>query len=136
MDISPIESYLKRLVDLSPSITSIWLIGSRAAGTTEPESDWDLLVFADEKTIEIISKSKLKERNIDLLVVYDGDNFKEPWFGLNQERKYPKRGSLTKWSWQKISEVEANYDGWSKPYIRHGRECRDGIACKALRIWP
>jgi len=42
---------MRRYIDLLTgryrSISSIWLMGSRASSTERPESDWDLLAFAD-----------------------------------------------------------------------------------------
>ena len=39
--------YIDLLTGLYRSISSIWLMGSRASSTERPESDWDLLAFAD-----------------------------------------------------------------------------------------
>ncbi|WP_411726680.1 hypothetical protein [Methyloglobulus sp.] len=44
-----------------------------------------------------------KREGIDFLVVFDGDNFIEPWV----ESK--KSGSLTKWNWNRTSDYSAEY---------------------------
>lgn len=46
---------------------------------------------------------EFKRHDLDLLIVYDGDNFKSPY--------YEKSGSLIKWKWQKVSETLAYYRG-------------------------
>jgi predicted nucleotidyltransferase len=34
--------------EILPSTASMWLYGSRARGTAQPESDWDILILLDE----------------------------------------------------------------------------------------
>jgi len=67
-------------LDRFKGITSIWLIGSRANNTFRENSDWDLLIFADEQTLDLMRKAtELKRADVDVLVVYDGKNGEEPW---------------------------------------------------------
>jgi len=99
-----IRDYLERLVEKHACVSAIWLIGSRANGCSHAQSDWDFLVFGDDSTLQSMRcDPSLKRDNIDLLVVYDGNSFEEPW-GEN-----PKGGNLTKWQWSEVSENEAKY---------------------------
>lgn len=98
--------YLKELVASHPAIAEVWLIGSRADGSARPTSDWDYLVIADQGTLESLSaKPEFNALDVDLLVVYDGDNFRKPWPDGDRE----KHGSLSGWDWNQTSETEAHY---------------------------
>lgn len=101
-----IQIYLEDLTEKYDSISTIWLIGSRANGCAHEHSDWDFLVFANNDTLQSLCCDPMfKQNDIDLLVVYDGDSFRKPWTdddGL-------KRGSLEKWKWSEKSKNEAEY---------------------------
>lgn len=100
-----LEDFIAELVESNPDISSIWLIGSRANHTAEALSDWDILVFANEKIFSELEKNEYFHRGaVDLLVVTDGDNFKKPYGG-------EKSGSLSRWKWKEISANEAEYEG-------------------------
>jgi predicted nucleotidyltransferase len=72
----------------------VWLIGSRAAGSASPNSDWDYLVFADRQTFDDLARNEaFNDPEIDLLVVYDGDQFSKPWPDDSRQKK----GSLLGW---------------------------------------
>jgi hypothetical protein len=89
-----------------PSIKQIWLIGSRADGSAKPSSDWDYIVMADQSALDALSvDSRFNDPAIDLLVVYDGDQFRKPWPDGSRE----KHGSLTGWNWKETSEGKATY---------------------------
>ena len=89
---------------LHPCPESIWLIGSQVNGTATNESDWDILVFGSEELISTLkAQISLDNKLLDILVVYDGNNF------LNPFRK--KKGSLTDWNWKKVSQDCATYCG-------------------------
>jgi len=121
-----IRDYLEMLVQKYPSIGAIWLVGSRAAGCSRAESDWDFFVFADNNTFQAIKRDPTLHRDdIDLLVVLDGNSFEEPW------GDDPKRGTLKKWRWSKVSENEAKYvqtkwvadeDATKRHNAKHNRE--------------
>ncbi len=84
-----VQSYIERLTTAYPTVTSVWLFGSRADNTFRSDSDWDLLVFgSNEVLVSLKDNVEFHESDIDLLVVYDGDNFEKPW----GERQ--KQGSL------------------------------------------
>jgi predicted nucleotidyltransferase len=88
----------------SSDLQEIWLIGSRAIGTAREVSDWDFLVFAGNECLNnLYSRTNLNHSNVDLLVVYDNDHFKEPW------GEDPKKGSLSEWSWNRQSDSSATY---------------------------
>jgi predicted nucleotidyltransferase len=75
-----LDSYIQRLINSYPSLSEIWLFGSRADATYKPDSDWDLLVFADRHSVDKMkSDNSLRVRRIDLLVVFDEDRFEQPW---------------------------------------------------------
>jgi len=124
-----ISAYVSSLTCEHRGITELWLFGSRSNNTARPDSDWDLFAFANPQTLRDLSVDTRHQRpDIDLLIVLDGDEFREPW-GDN-----PKRGWLTEWEWTKISETEALYTSpsrettareWSRPLRKS----------KAIRIW-
>jgi hypothetical protein len=85
---------------------SLWLIGSRASKTFHVKSDWDFLVFGNNETIKRLEIFQPLNR-IDLLVVYDGNNFRTVW--LPPDGKGHKSGSLTDWLWQNSEMNETKY---------------------------
>src|SRR3954451_23854366 len=99
--------YCKELLRAYPGIKQIWLIGSRAGGSAKSSSDWDYIVMADQSTLDALSAaSHFNDPVIDLLVVYDDNQFRKPWPDGDRE----KRGSLTGWEWKEISEINATYE--------------------------
>ncbi|MEO7726149.1 MAG: nucleotidyltransferase domain-containing protein, partial [Burkholderiales bacterium] len=128
--VSAIASLIARLTRTYPGISGIWLFGSRANGTARDNSDWDLLIFADEPTFQRIQGNRrLRQSDVDLLMVRDGNDFREPW------GKSPKRGFLSEWEWRTISENEARYLGAKRVDSDDGSEVKL-TECKAIRIWP
>jgi predicted nucleotidyltransferase len=130
-DFSPIAPFLEQLLTAYPKIESVWLIGSRANETARDDSDWDLLVFASREVFEALSKDDSFSRpDVDLLVVYDGDNFESPYSGVDDRKS--KKGSLQKWEWRHFSFDFASYEA-CKPGegIHIDIERRSGI-----KIWP
>ncbi|MGE5819838.1 MAG: nucleotidyltransferase domain-containing protein [Deltaproteobacteria bacterium] len=125
-----IDAYVAKIARAHPGIREIWLFGSRAKGPAHPKSDWNLFVFADDDTLQQLGKSlQFRRGDVQLLVVRDGDEFREPW-GAN-----PKQGYLSEWEWVKISDREAQYCG-----IKWAQEEKGGQTamelCKAIRLWP
>ena len=103
--------YLRMLIAAAPSIREVWLIGSRADHTARPNSDWDYLVFGTRLTLQALqSTPALKRQDVDVLVVYDGDAFEEPW-GTDD---HLKRGALSRWEWAMLGPERAMYRG-TKP---------------------
>lgn len=131
LDFSLIGPYLERLLAAYPNIESVWLIGSRANETARDDSDWDLLVFASREVLEALSTDDSFSRSdVDLLVVYDGDNFESPYGGTDNRRS--KKGSLKKWEWQHFSADLASYEACKPGEGMHiDIERRSGV-----RIWP
>jgi len=129
-----IVPYVKQLMSAFPGIQSIWLIGSRANENYRIDSDWDLLAFSDGRTFSKMKQDRsLRNPDVDLLVVYNGNDFEEPWPVTTEARPNPKGGSLQSWKWHKQSETKATY--------RATKDLEDGKFDiienrKAIRIWP
>ncbi len=93
-----IDNFISKITQAHPGIREIWLFGSRAKGEARPNSDWNLFVFADDDTLQQLGRNvRFKRADVQLLVVRDGEEFREPW-GRN-----PKQGYLSEWEWVKIS---------------------------------
>ncbi len=106
-----LPEYIENLLAACPEITEVWLIGSRANDKARVDSDWDLLVFGSDRTLAALQKNRsLRCPEIDLLVVYNGNDFQAPW---KTESGKSKSGSLTEWEWEreKDSHVRAHYKG-------------------------
>ncbi len=135
---SDIEGYILTITKAFQGIREVWLIGSRANGEERPDSDWDFFVFTDEKTFRHMRKQpSFKRPDVDLLVVYNDQNFEEPWPESSDKRPLPKRGSLDStapgWNWMQISDVCATYKATKD------NSDEDSLITqtkKALRIWP
>ena len=131
IQIEPILPYLFRLVDRFPAIESVWLFGSRANESARNDSDWDLLVFANQEIFDALAADiSFCDETIDLLVVFDGDNFAFPYGGKNGRKS--KQGSLKKWEWRHFSLDLASY-----------KACKavEGLDINiekksAVKIWP
>jgi predicted nucleotidyltransferase len=131
-----ILNYLTRLTKKYRDVESVWLLGSRANGNARPNSDWDFLVFTNQSVFDRMKQDlSFKDPNIDLLVVYNGTDFEEPWPALTNERPAPKGGHLGKfngWDWCQQTETTATYHAT--------KELPDGSidsqTKKAIRVWP
>ena len=132
-----IQAYLAKLRRNIPGIKEIWLFGSRANDAAREDSDWDFWVFGDARTLNTFrGRVDYDRADIDLLIVYDGDRFEGPW-----ERPL-KRGSLTKWKWNRKSDDLAEYE--ETKWIPDSHQFDSGMElasspCKirsALRVWP
>jgi hypothetical protein len=124
-------TYVAALLRAHPSIKEVWLIGSRADGSAKPTSDWDYIIFADQGVLSALSTtSTFNKRDIDLLVVFDGDNFRKPWADGQRE----KRGCLSGWEWRPISTSTAAYRATK---AREGEDFNvDVHVGKAIRVHP
>lgn len=99
-----LQKFVNELAESNPGISSIWLLGSRANNTAKALSDWDILIFADERTFSEIQRNEFFHRGaVDLLVVTDGENFKKP-YGCE------KTGALSEWKWKEIGANTAEYE--------------------------
>ncbi len=136
MNMNPIiKEYIERLTRGYPGIKSIWLFGSRANNSHRADSDWDLLVFADQHVFEELKRNKnFHDDRIDLLIVFNDNDFEKPW----PDDKGAKHGSLKNWDWAETSTQLATYKSvkykseneWFKENML---DCR---TLKALKIWP
>ena len=125
-----IDDFLSEITQAHPGIREIWLLGSRAKGQARPNSDWNLFVFADEDTFQQLgSNVQFRRADVELLVVRDGDEFREPW-GDN-----PKQGYLSEWEWVKTSDKEAQYYGTKWAQEEKGGQTTIEL-CRARRLWP
>jgi predicted nucleotidyltransferase len=131
-----IQPYIEHLIKLAPNIESVWLMGSRTNNTYRGDSDWDLLVFADERTLEVLRGHQALRRDyVDVLVVYNGKDFVEPWPEVVNGRAWPKSGSLSgekSFAWYQLSPTEAEYEGTKRsaegPIVREVK--------RAIKLWP
>lgn len=79
-----IDRWLQNLLCITSGIIEIWFIGSRANGTSRPDSDWDFLAFANPSVLEFLAaETDLQRPDIDFLVSTDGDNFQSAWGKLS-----------------------------------------------------
>lgn len=130
-----LNAYIKKLTTAHPGIKSIWLLGSRANNSYRPDSDWDLLVFANQQIFyELKRRNTFYDDKIDLLVVFNDDEFEKPW----PDEKGAKHGSLKSWEWVETSPQHATYksvkykneDDWFKGNMLVSQTLR------ALKVWP
>jgi predicted nucleotidyltransferase len=136
-----IKPYLNKIINKYSNIETIWLYGKRANGDHNQESDWDLFVFANGRVLDLLKadielKNESEKNNIDLLVVFDGENFKAPWKRPGEENKRYKESCLTGvggFGWSKLSEVEAEY---TEVKGVEGQMHQNTQLRKAWRIWP
>ncbi len=128
-----VEAYAREVAAAHPGVTEMWLLGSRANGTATEKSDWDILVFADEATLNSFRQDfDSHDSRVDLLVVKSADGrFEKPW-----GRK--KSGSLESWQWRRLSDTEASYR--STKFVPDPGETVHGDfheqILKAIRFWP
>jgi len=126
---------ITELTALQPPPDSIWLIGSRANGRATVESDTDLIVFGSEAFLYATRSQLEKPQSVDCLVVFNGDDYKDPW--------QKKNGSLSKLKWQQVDETHAKYIGskWvpdEESSIDFDADMGNIVDFQeqAIRIWP
>jgi hypothetical protein len=90
----------------------VWLIGSQANGNATVRSDWDFLVFGDAKLLRELSPLT-PPPDLDLMVVYDGENFQSPW--PRPTDGIHNGGDLALWKWSRTSRTTATYEGTKLP---------------------
>lgn len=90
-----IKKYIDHLTTVYPLINKVWLFGSRANNTSKPNSDWDFLAFGTFEILKSLHDDlQFHNNSIDLLVVYNNENFESPW---GQPKK---SGTLSSWHWK------------------------------------
>ena len=126
---------IAQLVALQPAPESIWPIGSRANGRATPESDTDLIVIGSDGLLEAARSQLQKPQGVDCLIVFDGDDYQDPW----QE----KSGSLSKLKWEQIDANSATYIGtkWvpdEESSIEFNADMGELVHRqeRAIRVWP
>ena len=130
-----VKANIAQIVEcLGNDCESIWLFGSRANAQGESMSDWDLLLFSNEQGLtRLKERRELKTAAVDLLAVFDGERFVEPWPAAGES---PKNGSLSLWRWTVLEPCRATYRrieyqlGW----FRDGGAVEQELC--AYRIWP
>ena len=68
-----------------------------------PQSDTDLLVFANSAFVESLRRLTSEPQEVDVLVVVDGDTIIYPWKN--------ETGSLKSWHWRLRGDHTASYEG-------------------------
>lgn len=130
-----VVKFISALAELQPQMTDVWLIGSRANERATEKSDTDLIVFGSKDLIDAAKECVEPPTDIDCLIVYDGDNYRDPW--------QDKTGSLTELNWKPIDSQLANYVGTkfiqdyeaSKEFdIKMGSV--EQLNERAVRFWP
>ena len=96
-------NFLNSLIPICPDGTEIWIMGSRANGRERPDSDTDFLVFSTINILDLVKTKLDKPQKIDCLIIYDGNNYRDPW--------QKKSGSLSGLKWQPIDDRSARYIG-------------------------
>jgi predicted nucleotidyltransferase len=137
-DFNPYK-YAEELVTGYPTITEIWLYGSRANNLAREDSDWDILVLADDEVFQsLLTDVKFNHSKVDLVVApsFAGD-YRKPWGENNTIENF---GSLR---WHDISDREASYYGepeWVDDPGQGSAQIRTGqieeVEYKAFRLWP
>ena len=98
-----VSKFIESLVSMANEGVEVWLMGSRANGRARPDSDTDLLIFGPDGFLQSVRAGLNQPADIDCLVVYDGDNYQDPW--------QDKSGSLSKLQWKRLDERSATYVG-------------------------
>lgn len=139
-----VYKYLQHLTEKYPQIKSIWILGSRANNNFTDDSDWDFWVFSNRKIFDLLKENRLlkqesKSKKIDTLVVYNGEDFEEPWPDMKNGKSTAKQGLLSEWKWKKTSNLTADYKGTkeiSKKEAGGKRISRvEERHLKAFKIW-
>ena len=93
------HDFVEHLANFEPPPESIWLIGSRANGRANSSSDTDLLVFGSPELLQALSDAQLVPTDIDCLIVFDRNNYTDP-FRI-------KSGSLSNLKWKSINQSKS-----------------------------
>ncbi len=132
-----IRAYLNPLVRQF-SIESVWLIGSRANGTSRPDSDWDFLGFATKDVLRALrADNSFRQSGLHLFIVTDGNRFECPW---------PRSGAGDDFE---CGRLESSFDptstcmaGVGSPVPKHARltpaakSMRNGANCRHIASIP
>lgn len=111
--------FMPRLLRDGIDIEAVWSMGKNV-----------FLVFADRPTLERLRKcDSLREADVALLVVTDGDSFENAWSAEQVS------GSLVRWAWREGSPGQAYYDEsrWAAAPDEAGNVVR--VRRKAYLLW-
>ncbi|MCO5354941.1 nucleotidyltransferase domain-containing protein [Acidovorax kalamii] len=97
------QQFFRALVVSTNAPQSVWLIGSRANNRADEQSDTDLLIFGSTLLIDELRDSMPAPADIDALIVYNGNDYSDPWQN--------KRGSLANLKWRLLTAEVASYKG-------------------------
>ncbi len=124
------KKIVEAIVSKSVGLDSIWLIGSRANNMANERSDWDFIAFGSSGLYDSMHfTEELHTEDVDLLVVSDGDSFKNAWGAKD------KRGSLSSWNWTPLSETSAQYTGCK--WVANEEQAKFlEPRLNAVRVWP
>jgi predicted nucleotidyltransferase len=137
--VEDIKDYILKLTKKYPAIKSIWLFGSRANNSSLANSDWDLLAFGDENTLNMLKADKsFCDEIIDLFIVYNGNDAENPFPDIKNGNKASKTLSLSNLQWKQEGSDKAKYR-----HVKYKSENEwfknDEIEVKILdahKIWP
>lgn len=88
-----VTKFIADIASMATESVEVWLMGSRAYGRARQNSDTDLLIFGPDGFLETVRTRLKQPAETDCFVVYDGDNYQDPW----QE----KSGSLSNLGWKR-----------------------------------
>lgn len=126
-----VRKKIDELIAMYEGIREIWLFGSRANGTNKEDSDWDILIIADQHVLNLLEKEGSERYlTLDIMVVFDQDNFRGPW--RRESDKAYKHGSLQKWEWKELQSGVAKYKATKDVY---GQILPEEKICQAIRIF-
>ncbi|OAI25163.1 MULTISPECIES: nucleotidyltransferase domain-containing protein [Methylomonas] len=135
MNDGQIKTFVQELVSELAGIESVWLFGSRANESFRPDSDWDLMVFADQEAFAALRRqNQLKNEYIDVIIVIDMETFSEPW---PENTSNCKSGDFSTWEWERYTPDLAKYTSvkyLSDDWFKSGQSEIKRLVAK--RIWP
>lgn len=100
-----LSAFLSHILVRCIDIRAVWSVGAADDAPAAARPGHELLVFADLRTLQSLRRSsQLHRADVDLLVVFDGDQFENAW---GQPRV---SGSLARWAWRLVSPELAYYD--------------------------
>jgi hypothetical protein len=125
-----LSDFLSRVLVRCLDIRAVWSVGNADVASATADRGYELLVFADRRTLDSLRRSDhLHRADVELLVVIDGDRFENAW---GQRRL---SGSLARWAWRQVSPELAYYDEskWAEREGGAGGVVR--VRRKAVLIW-
>ena len=124
-----LSAFLSHLLVRCIDIREVWSVGAAELVPAAVRPGYELLVFADQRTLQSLRRSsQLHRADVELLVVFDGDQFENAWGSRRVS------GSLARWAWRPVSDELAYYDEskWD-----HGADGGTVVRVrrKAILIW-